>query len=194
MRIEARDLAALALGLVTWLASPNAHASETATTAEPSSPSRGWYDVPLADPRRLSVAGHFETQVIGLAFGVRAEALYRPFRFDRGANLRLGLGVQGGPEHAYLPVDLGWRQHFVPHRILTLELGAGYEQQTFFVPGLAPISRPAFYAEGGFAFQIVPGGWLGAQLVPSWAPFNRPGPGLAVRLGFRWTLGSRRSS
>lgn len=172
-------------------------AEEPAASIEHSEPVRGpasWFRVSPADPRRFSVAGHAEAQVIGLAFGVRAEALYRPFRFDRGANVRVGLGLQGGPEYAYLPVDLGWRQHFVPHRILTLELGAGYEQQTFFVPGLSPISRPAFYAEGGFAFQVTPGGWLGAQVVPSWAPLARPGPGLAVRAGFRWTLGARRSS
>lgn len=161
----------------------------------PTPPTRGparWYETSPSDPRRFSVAGHFESQVIGLAFGLRAEALYRPFRPDRGANLRVGLGLQGGPEFFYLPVDVGWRQHFVPHRIVTLELGAGFEQQTFFVPEQRPISRPALYLEGGLAFQVTPGGWLGAQLVPSWG-FAPAGPGLAVRLGFRWTLGARRA-
>lgn len=161
--------------------------------AAPATTGRGparWYQTSLADPRRFSIAGHFETQLIGLALGLRAEALYRPFRPDRGANLRVGLGLQGGPEFFYLPVDVGWRQHFVPHRILTLELGAGYEQQTFFVPQLPPISRPAIYTEGGLAFRVAPGGWLGAQVVPSWT-FGTPGPGLAVRVGFRWTFGAR---
>lgn len=162
------------------------------TAASPRGPAR-WYETSPSDPRRFSIAGHFESQLIGLAFGLRAEALYRPFRFDRGANLRMGLGLQGGPEFLYLPVDVGWRQHFVPHRIVTLELGAGFEQQTFFVPELRPISRPAIYVEGGLAFQVTPGGWLGAQVVPSWG-FSPPGPGLAVRLGFRWTLGARRSA
>lgn len=157
----------------------------------PRGPAR-WFQISPRDPRRFSLAGHLESQLIGLAFGLRAEALYRPFRFDRGANVRVGLGLQGGPEYFYLPIDVGWRQQFVPHRILALELGAGFEQQTFFVPDLRPISRPAFYAEGGFAFQVMPGGWLGAQAVPSWAPFQRPGPGLAVRVGFRWTLGRSR--
>ncbi len=150
-----------------------------------------WYRVHPVDARRFSVAGHFVTQVIGLGFGARVEAMYRPFRHDRGANILVSLGAQGGPEVATMPLDIGWRQHFVPHPILTLELGAGYEQQTFFVRDIAPISRPAFYLEGGFAFRVVEGGWLGAHLAPSYAPFQRPGPGLAVRLGFRWTLGRR---
>ena len=156
-------------------------------------PTRGparWYQTSPGDPRRFSIAGHFESQIIGLAFGLRAEALYRPFRADRGANLRIGLGLQGGPEFFYMPVDIGWRQHFVPHRVVTLELGAGYEQQMFFVPELAPISRPAVYGEGGIAFRVAPGGWLGVQVAPSWA-FEPPGPGVAVRLGLRWNLGAR---
>jgi hypothetical protein len=173
---------------------PSSPGVVTPAAAVTPSPTRGparWYETSPDDPRRFSIAGHLETQLIGLAFGLRAEALYRPFRPDRGANLRVGLGLQGGPEFFYLPIDVGWRQHFVPHRILALELGAGFEQQTFFVPELAPISRTAIYTEGGLAFQVMPGGWLGAQVVSSWA-FGTPGPGLAVRLGFRWTLGGRR--
>jgi len=163
------------------------------TSAVAPAPARGparWYQTSPRAPERFSLAGHLESQLVGLAFGLRAEALYRPFRPDRGANLRVGLGLQGGPEFFYLPVDVGWRQHFLPHRIVALELGAGFEQQTFFVPELRPISRPAVYAEGGLAVQVTRGGWLGAQVVPSWA-FDPPGPGLAVRLGFRWTLGAR---
>lgn len=184
------------LGAGTARAEPPIEAPRITETTEPP-PARGparWYQTRLGDPSRFSVAGHLEAQVVGLAFGVRAEALYRPFRPDRGANLRVGLGLQGGPELAYLPIDVGWRQHFVPHRILTLELGAGFEQQTFFSPDLWPVSRPAFYGEAGFAFQVTPGGWLGAQVVPSFAPFRTPGPSLAVRVGFRWTLGARRAS
>src|SRR5690606_208219 len=53
-----------------------------------STPRVQWYDTPMSDPSRFSVAGHLETQLIGLAVGARAELLYRPFRADRGANLR----------------------------------------------------------------------------------------------------------
>lgn len=192
MRVAAA-MAVVMVGIELGASRP-VHAEErgdpSTPTADPT-PTRGparWYETSPSDPRRFSVAGHFESQIIGLAFGLRAEALYRPFRPDRGANLRVGLGLQGGPEFFYLPVDVGWRQHFVPHRILTLELGAGFEQQTFFIPELRPISRPALYLEGGLAFQVTPGGWLGAQLVPSWG-FSPAGPGIAVRVGFRWTLG-----
>jgi hypothetical protein len=197
---RAASVATVVAGIVLWLPR-SGHAEEPrepaspveATTPVEPTPTRGparWYQTSPRDPRRVSIAGHFESQVIGLAFGLRAELLYRPFRPDRGANVRVGLGLQGGPELFYLPVDVGWRQHFLPHRIVTLELGAGFEQQTFFVPELRPISRPAIYGEGGLAFQVTPGGWLGAQVVPSWA-FAPLGPGLAVRLGFRWTLGAR---
>lgn len=198
-RIEAVPLGiaiamvATTLGSRTAVAEPLREPPRIETPAPPA-PRRGparWYQTPPSAAQRFSVAGHFETQIVGLAFGVRAEALYRPFRPDRGANVRVGVGLAGGPEYAYLPIDLGWRQHFVPHRIVTLELGAGYEQQTFFVPGLRPISRPAFYGEGGIAFRVTPGGWLSAQVVPSYAPFMRPGPSLAVRVGFRWTFGAR---
>jgi hypothetical protein len=161
-----------------------------------------WYATPLRDPSRFSVAGHFETQVIGLAFGLQGEFLYRPFRPGRGANLRLGVGLEGGREFFYLPIAIGWRQHFLPHRLVTLELGAGYEQQTFFVPKLPPITRPAVYGEGGIGFLVLPrtsrrpngiqlageGGWLGVQAQLGWA-LDRPGPGLGLRLGFRWNFG-----
>ena len=145
-----------------------------------------WYDTPMGDPSRVSLHTHFEAQLIGPAFGPRVEALYRPFRAERGANLVAGVGLQGGPEFFYLPVSVGWRQHFRPHRIVTLELGAGYEFQAFFVPDIEPASRSAFYGEGGIGFRVVEQGWLGVQSAASWAPFERPGPGLAVRLGFRW--------
>jgi len=148
-----------------------------------------WYETPMSDPSRFSAAGHFETQLIGLGFGARGDLLYRPFRPNRGANLRLGLGLASGPEFAYLPFALGWRQHFVAHRIVTLELGAGYEQQSVFIPGLAPISRAAVYGEGGLGFRVVERGWLGVQTQLSWAPVERPGPGLSLRLGFRWDFG-----
>jgi hypothetical protein len=145
-----------------------------------------WYDTPASSPRRVSIAGQFEAQLIGLAFGPRFELMYRPFRPDRGANLVFGLGVQGGPDFFYMPFNLGWRQHFVPHDRLTLVLGGGFEQQTFVAPGLPAVSRPAFYGETGLAVRVTGRGWIGTQVMASWAPFERPGPGLSVRLGFRW--------
>ncbi len=148
-----------------------------------------WWDTPMGHPSRFSAGAHVESQLVGLSFGLRPELLYRPFRATRGFNLRVGVGLLGGPEFFYLPVDVGWRQHFVPHRILTLELGAGYEQQSFFVPQLGAITRAAFYAEGGVAFRVISRGWLGVQATGSYAPFARPGPGLGLRLGFRWNFG-----
>lgn len=167
--------------------------SETAPVHARRGPAR-WYETSLADPRRFSVAGHFEAQLIGLAFGVHGEFLYRPFRADRGANLRVGVSLAGGPEFFYLPLALGWRQHFVPHHRVTLELGAGYEQQSFFVPGLDPVTRSAFYGEGGVAIRVIEQGFIGTQVIMSWAPFERPGPGLGLRLGFRWNFGPRRGA
>lgn len=169
-------------------------ASSEPASSEPArrGPAR-WYETPLADPRRVSLAGHFEAQLIGLAFGLHAECLYRPFRADRGANLRVGVSLAGGPEFFYLPLAIGWRQHFVPHHRVTLELGAGYEQQSFFVPSLPAITRAAFYGEGGLAIRVVEQGFVGTQVIMSWAPFERPGPGLGLRLGFRWNFGSRRA-
>lgn len=150
-----------------------------------------WYDVAPGDPRRFSLAANLQVDLLGLAVGIRPEFLYRPFRATRGFNLRFGFGLLGGPEYFFLPVDVGWRQHFVPHHRVTLELGAGYEQQSFFVRDAPPVTRGYFYAELGLAVRVASRGWLGVQFAPGWAPFSHPGPGVATRLGFRWDLGDR---
>ncbi len=150
-----------------------------------------WYDVPAGDPSRVSIAAHIQVDLLGLAIGVRPEVLYRPFRATRGANLRFGFGLLPGPEYFFLPIALGWRQHFVPHHRVTLELGAGYEQQFFFVRDAPAVTRGFFYAELGLAVRVASRGWLGVQVAPGWAPFSHPGPGIATRLGFRWDFGGR---
>lgn len=163
-----------------------------APPAGPATPKRRvrWYDIPPGDPRRVSIAAQLQVDLLGLAIGIRPEVLYRPFRATRGANLRFGFGLLPGPEYFFLPIDLGWRQHFVPHHRVTIELGAGYEQQFFFVRDAPTVTRGYFYAELGLAVRVASRGWLGVQFVPGWAPFGHPGPGIATRLGFRWDFGS----
>jgi hypothetical protein len=117
------------------------------------------------------------------------DALYRPFRATRGANLRLGVGLFAGPESVALPIAVGWRQHFVPHHRLTLELGAGYELQNFFVTSFGSVSRHSFYGEGGLSVRVGRAGWIGVRTHLGWAPFERPGPTLAVGGGYRWDFG-----
>lgn len=150
-----------------------------------------WYDVPAGDPSRVSIAAHLQVDLLGLAVGVRPEVLYRPFRATRGANLRFGFGLLPGPEYFFLPIAVGWRQHFVPHHRVTLELGAGYEQQFFFVRDAPAVTRGFLYTELGLAVRVASRGWLGVQVAPGWAPFSHPGPGIATRLGFRWDFAGR---
>lgn len=175
-------------------ASPPVTSAPAVGPAEPPKTARRrvrWYDVPAGDPSRVSIAAYLQVDLLGLAVGVRPEVLYRPFRATRGANLRFGFGLLPGPEYFFLPIALGWRQHFVPHHRVTLELGAGYEQQFFFVRDAPAVTRGLMYAEFGLAVRVASRGWLGVQVSPGWAPFRHPGPGIATRIGFRWDFGGR---
>lgn len=172
-------------------ASPEPASGASPADTEPAPRRRrvGWYDIPARDPRRVSIGANLQVDLLGLAIGIRPEVLYRPFRATRGFNLRFGFGLLPGPEYFFLPIDVGWRQHFVPHHRVTLELGAGYEQQFFFVRDAAAVTRGYVFAELGLAVRVVSRAWIGVQFVPGWAPFSHPGPGIATRLGFRWDFG-----
>lgn len=141
------------------------------------------------DPKRFSIAGHIQADLIGLAIGPRVEFLYRLGEPDGGENLRLSFGVLAGLELVHMPLAIGYRQGIDLGEIVQLGLGVGFELQTFFVPDHYTVVRPAFYAELVLDFKVMPGGWIGAHTGLDFAPFRFFGFGIMTRLGFRWDFG-----
>lgn len=136
---------------------------------------------------RLSVGAGAEVTLVGLAFGVRPELLFRPFRADGIGHLRIAAGVMQGPELTFIPANLGYRAIFSPGRSARAHLGLGLEWQNFFYGGDSPRSRLAAYAETGFEFEIFDGGWIGLQYAPDFA-LTGFGFGFATRVTFRYDL------
>jgi len=140
-----------------------------------------------------TIADHFsagagaEVDLVGLAYGVRPELLFRPVA-DAGAHIRLAVGFLAGPEITFLPVALGYRHVFRLGRKVQPHLGAGVEWQTFWYGGETPASRPSIYAETGFEFQVSRGAWVGLQYGPDFSPSNLFGFGFVGRLTFRYDL------
>lgn len=177
MRTDAAFTAALLCLLVTPVAlAQETGVSEVTETAPPS----------LAD--RFSLGAGAEVDLVGLAYGVRPEVLFRPFEDDGGPHLRLAVGLMAGPELTFLPVAVGYRHIFSEGRRVRAHLGLGYEQQTFWYGGDSPVSRPAFYAETGWEILVGRKAWLGLQFAPDLAPFSLFGFGFATRVTFRYDL------
>ncbi len=142
-------------------------------------------------PRSLgdhfSVGAGLEVDLVGLAYGVRPEVLFRPVA-DGGAHIRLAVGALAGPELWFMPVALGYRHLWSKGRKIRPHLGGGVELQTFWFGGGSPVSRAAFYAETGFEFEVFKGGWVGLQYGPDFAPFSHFGFGFVARTTFRYDL------
>lgn len=135
----------------------------------------------------FSAGAGAEVDLVGLAYGVRPELLFRPVA-DAGGNLRLAVGLMAGPELTFLPVALGYRQIFRQGRKVQPHLGAGLEWQTFWYGGDSPASRPAIYIETGFELEVVRNAWVGIQYGPDFSPSNLFGFGFVGRITFRYDL------
>ncbi len=140
-------------------------------------------------PGRFSAGAQAEVDVVGLAYGVRPEVLYRPFGADGSTHVRLAFGVLPGPEYTFVPIDLGWRQIFRRGDIVQPVVGAGFEEQFYVISDADTVQRPVIYLEGGVDFRIWKAAYLGVHLAPDISAFVRPGFGLATRLAFRWDFG-----
>jgi len=173
-------VAALVFGGGPGIASATTTASDTATVS---------LDGGADDVRRLSLAGHLQADLIGLAVGPRLELLYRLGDPDGGENLRLSVGVLPGPELVHVPLAVGYRQCFDLGDVAQLGLGLGFELQSFFVPDHYAVVRPAFYAEFVLDFKVMDNGWIGVHTGADVAPFDYFGFGIMTRLGFRWDFG-----
>jgi hypothetical protein len=135
---------------------------------------------------RFSLGVPAEVNIIGLAYGVRPEVLYRPFSTDGGTHLRLAVGVLPGPEFVYVPLNVGWRQIFRRAHRLQPHVGAGFEEEILIITEADNVHRRLIYLETGLEWRFMPQGLIGLQMAPSLSVFARPGLILPVRLTFRW--------
>ena len=141
-----------------------------------------------ADAQALE-ADHFslglpaEADVVGLAFGVHPELLWRPFDPAGRFHVRAATGAMVGPELALVPVSLGFRQMLRPEKTFRLGFGAGLQFQAFLPYGHAMVPRLDQYYE--FYFDVATSDSLRvtAALSPEFGWVGGFGLGMAARLG-----------
>jgi hypothetical protein len=143
---------------------------------------------PLSDPGRWSVGLPAEVDLVGLAFGVHPEALWRPFAPDGAIHLRAATGFMGGPELSLVPVSAGVRVIAFPRRRVRPGLGTGLQLQTFFPHQHAPVVRLDQTIELTLDVRVVEAWRVGMQLSPEFGLAPGFGLGMAARLGVQRDL------
>ena len=143
------------------------------------------------DPASLSVGVPIEVDIVGLAFGVHPELLWRPIAADSGFHLRAAVGVMAGPELTLIsPLALGLRQEFAPRRMIQPGIGTGLQWQSFAVYGDGVHHRMDMYMEATIHVEVHEHYDVGLQLSPeigmmgvsSEGLYSTFGLGMAVRL------------
>ena len=135
------------------------------------------------DADRLSVGLPAEVNLVGLAFGVRPEVIWRPVGPESALNVRVATGVMVGPELTFIPVSATVRGRFFPRATVHPILGFGAELQTLYASDHPVVARTAYVVEVGLDVNVQ-GPWsVGLILEPNFAPPPLFGFGTAVRLG-----------
>lgn len=124
-----------------------------------------------------------EVDLVGLAFGVRPELLWRPFDAEGAAELRFAVGVAVGPELAFVPIDLGVRAHWFPRKTVHPITGLGGEVQTIHAAHIASVVRPAVYVELGVDVDVSAAWSVGVLAEVDFAPPPAFGLGGVARVG-----------
>ena len=135
------------------------------------------------DAERFTVGLPAEVDLVGLAFGVRPELLWRPIQPDGAFHLRTATGVMVGPELTLVPVSLGVREVFFPRRRVRPGLGIGMQLQSFFPRQHAPVFRLDQYLELTLDVAISETWRAGLQLSPEFGMVPGFGLGMAARVG-----------
>lgn len=133
------------------------------------------------DADHFSVGIPAEVDLVGLAFGVRPELLWRPF--GGATHLRLATGVMAGPELVFVPLSLSVRGRWFPKGRVHPIAGLGAELQTFYASDHPVVARPSYFGELGVDVDVKEDWSVGLVLEPGFAPSPLLGFGAAVRLG-----------
>lgn len=140
------------------------------------------------DADRFSVGVPAEVDLVGLAFGVRPELLWRPVKADGATHLRVATGVMAGPELVFVPLSATVRGRWFPKGDVHPMLGTGAELQTFYSSGHPPVARVAWVGELGLDVDVAERWSVGLVLEPGFAPRPLIGFGMAARLGVVWAM------
>ncbi len=143
------------------------------------------------DLERLSVGLPVEMDLVGLAFGLHPELLWRPLGEQGAFHVRGATGLMVGPELALLPLSLGVREVFFPARKVRPGLGAGVQLQTFFPRQHAPTARLDLTMEATLDVEVAEGWRVGLQISPEFGMVGGFGLGMATRIGVQRDLGAR---
>lgn len=135
------------------------------------------------DAERFSVGLPAEVDLVGLAFGVRPELLWRPVKADGATHLRVATGVMVGPELVFVPLSLTVRGRWFPKGNVHPMLGTGAELQTFYSSGHPAVARMSWVGELGMDVDVAEQWSVGLVLETGFAPSPLFGFGAAARLG-----------
>lgn len=135
------------------------------------------------DPERFSLGVPAEVDLVGLAFGVRPELLWRPVKADGALHLRVATGLMVGPELAFVPVSLTVRGRWLTQYKVHPILGAGLELQTFYSTGHPVVARRAWVGELGVDVDVAEDWSVGLVVEPNFASPPLFGFGAAIRAG-----------
>ena len=119
--------------------------------------------------------------LVGLAFGLRPELLWRPF--GGATHVRFATGLMIGPELAFVPFSLSVRGRWFPRGRVHPIAGIGGELQTFYAMDYPAVARASFFGELGVDVDVADRWSVGLVLEPGFAPQPLLGFGAAARLG-----------
>lgn len=135
----------------------------------------------LINPDHFSIGIPAEVDLLGLAFGVRPELLWRPF--GGATHLRLATGLMAGPELAFVPLSLSVRgRWFLQSRVHPIA-GIGGELQTFYASDHPVVARLAYFGELGVDVDITQPWSVGLVFEPGFSPAPLFGFGMVARVG-----------
>lgn len=149
----------------------------------------------LKDGDRWSVGVPAEVDLVGLAWGLHPEALYRPFREDGGFHLRAAAGVMVGREVTLVsPLAVGVRHEFFPTKRVQPSVGTGLQWQSFVVYEDKVHHRVDMYMETSLHVRVHEDYDVGLQMSPEFGflgfggggAYSTFGLGMAVRLNVQY--------
>lgn len=135
------------------------------------------------EAERFSLGLPAEVDLVGLAFGVHPELLFRPVQPDGAFHLRFAPGLMIGPELAFVPIGFGIREVALPRKRVRPFAGAGVQVQNFVPYGHPVVTRLDMTLELGVDAQVADDWRVGLQLSPEVGLAGGFGFGMAVRAG-----------